>query len=163
RSGIVISEELTESCSAREPGRPVFSRLLTDVAAGRVYGVVCWKLDRLARNPIDGGALTHYLGKGLLQEIMTSDGRHDGSGDSKFMLSVLFGAATKYTDDLSANVKRGNRDLCEKGRLPTSAPLGYVKVHDDPGREGAGRVVRDPERFLLVQRVWRDIARGTMT
>jgi len=34
------------------------------------------------------------------------------------MLSVLFGAATKMTDDLSAGVKRGNRELWKQGRIP---------------------------------------------
>ena len=72
RSGLTIERELEEACSAREPGRPVFSKLLGDVAAGRVERILAWKLDRLTRNPIDGAALTHFLGKGHLKEIITS-------------------------------------------------------------------------------------------
>jgi DNA invertase Pin-like site-specific DNA recombinase len=51
RTNLRISAELVESCSAREPGRPVFSKLLADVAAGLVPGILCWRLDRLAQNP----------------------------------------------------------------------------------------------------------------
>ncbi|MCC6528476.1 MAG: recombinase family protein, partial [Polyangiaceae bacterium] len=36
RQGLTISVELAEACSAREPGRPIFSRLLKDIDAGRV-------------------------------------------------------------------------------------------------------------------------------
>src|SRR4051812_8480022 len=97
RAGLVVTTELTESCSAREPGRPIFSKLLSDIERGRVPRVLAWKLDRLARNPVDGGALIHALGKGKLREIVTPEGTYAGNGDSKFMLAVQFGAATKMT------------------------------------------------------------------
>jgi len=64
REDLTIERELVEHCSAREPGRPVFSELLNQVAHGGVERILAWKLDRVARNPIDGGALIHYLGKG---------------------------------------------------------------------------------------------------
>ncbi len=163
RTGLGIDAELEEAYSAREPGRPVFSQLLGDVAAGRIERVLAWKLDRLARNPIDGGALIHFLGKGHLKEIVTLEGTYTGSGDSKFMLSVLFGAATKMTDDLAMGVRRGNKAVHEKGRITGIPPVGYMKVHDGDGRTGARRVVPDPERFPLVQRGFRDLVRGTFT
>jgi site-specific DNA recombinase len=160
RSGLAVTEELTESCSAREPGRPVFSRLLQDIAAGRIERLLAWKLDRLARNPIDGGALIHYLGKGLLKELVTPEGTFTGAGDSKFMLSVLFGAATKMTDDLSQGVRRGNRAVHERGRINGPPPLGYIKVRDQPGFRGAGKCMPDPERFEILRRAWRHVLAG---
>lgn len=163
RNGFSITTELTESCSAREPGRPVFSKLLSDASAGKIQRILAWKLDRLARNPVDGGALIHVLGKGRLEEIVTPEGTYSGTGDSKFMLAVLFGAATKMTDDLAAGVRRGNRDLCSTGRIPGRAPLGYLKVRDRPGFRGAGKVVPDPERFPLVRQLWLDLISGTVT
>ena len=71
------------------------------------------------------------------------------------MLSVLFGAATKMTDDLSQGVRRGNRAVYERGRINGRAPLGYIKIRDLPGFRGAGKVVPDPERFEHVKRVWK--------
>ncbi len=161
RHGLAITRELTEACSAREPGRPIFGKLLADIAAGRVGAVLCWRLDRLARNPVDGGQLIHLLGKGFLKEIITTEGRYTGTGDQKFMLAVLFGAATKYTDDLSAGVKRGNGEVLKAGRIPGAPPLGYLKVRDRTGPKGAGKVVPDPERFELVRRVWQHALTGS--
>lgn len=163
RSGLTITHELVESCSARRPGRPIFSKLLKDAEAGRVERVLSWRLDRLARNPVDGGQLIFLLGEGVLKELITPEGSYTGAGDSKFMLSVLFGAATKMTDDLSAGVKRGSEDVLKAGRLPGCPPLGYIKVRDRPGFRGAGKVVPDPERFEIVQRMWKDMASGTTT
>ncbi|PKQ07437.1 MAG: hypothetical protein CVT71_01055, partial [Alphaproteobacteria bacterium HGW-Alphaproteobacteria-10] len=163
RGGLRIELELTEACSAREPGRPVFSKLLQDISAGRVERILCWKLDRLARNPVDGGSLIHLLGKGMLGEIVTPEGTYTGTGDSKFMLAVLFGAATKMTDDLSVSVKRGNREIHKSGRITGNPPLGYMKVRDRPGFRGAGKVVPDPDRFPLVRRIWRELLVGSTT
>jgi site-specific DNA recombinase len=156
----MVTSELTESYSAREPGRPIFSKLLADIATGKVERILSWKLDRLARNPVDGGTLIHYLGNGFLKEIVTLEGTYTGAGDSKFMLSVLFGAATKMTDDLSQGVRRGNRSLCERGRIPGVPPIGYMKIRDVPGFRGAGQVVPDPDRFELVRRVWQRVLAG---
>ena len=163
RSGLTIESELEEACSAREPGRPVFSKLLGDVAAGRVERILAWKLDRLTRNPIDGAALTHFLGKGHLKEIITLEGMYTGSGDSKFMLSVLFGAATKMTDDLVMGVKRGNRDVHEMGRITGVPPIGYIKVRDRQGFRGAGKVVADPLRFSLLRSAFEEYLTGAYT
>jgi DNA invertase Pin-like site-specific DNA recombinase len=164
RAGLRVTEELTESRSAREPGRPVFSKLLADIERGKVERVLAWKLDRLARNPIDGGALIHALGQGKLREIVTPEGTYTGTGDSKFMLAIQFGAATKMTDDLSVGVKRGCRELLAEGRLPGAPPLGYLKIRDGMGfKSGAGKVIPDPERSPLLQQFFHDILSGAVS
>ncbi|MEO5927699.1 MAG: recombinase family protein [Patescibacteria group bacterium] len=162
RAGLAVTEELTESRSARDPGRPVFGHLLADIQRGKIERILAWKLDRLARNPVDGGALIHALGKGRLKEIVTPEGTYTGTGDSKFMLAIQFGAATKMTDDLSVGVKRGCRELLEEGRLPGAPPLGYIKIRDGMGfKSGAGKVMRDPERFPLLEMFFRDLLSGS--
>src|SRR4051812_3070004 len=57
RKGIKVLEILTEAKSAKEPGRPIFNSLMQRVYKGEADGILCWKLDRLARNPVDGGAI----------------------------------------------------------------------------------------------------------
>lgn len=163
RHGLVIAEDRTESYSAREPGRPVFSKLLTDIEIGKVDAIVCWTLDRLARNPVDGGRIVHLLGKGLLKEIVTHDAVYTGTGDTKFMLQVLFGAATKMSDDLVVGVKRGNRAVHARGRITGLPPLGYMKERDSSFQRGAAPTVPDPERFAVVRQIWDDMLTGIVT
>jgi DNA invertase Pin-like site-specific DNA recombinase len=52
-----IAEILTESMSAKAPGRPVFNEMMQRLYRGEAAGIICWKLDRLARNSVDGGSI----------------------------------------------------------------------------------------------------------
>ena len=128
--GFDVTNELTESCSARQPGRPVFGELMKRVKKGEVQGILVWRLDRLARNMVDAGEIIYELTEGRLKEIVTPEATYTGTGDAKFMLAMLFGAAAKYTDDLSDAVRHGNRSVLEKGKVPGPVPLGYMKTHE---------------------------------
>src|ERR1039458_5684496 len=57
KRGLKISPGLTEAKSAKAPGRPVFNSLMERLYRSEADGILCWKLDRLARNPVDGGAI----------------------------------------------------------------------------------------------------------
>ena len=54
--GLHIAAVLTEAKSAKAPGRPVFNTMMERLYSGEADGVLCWKPDRLARNPVDGDA-----------------------------------------------------------------------------------------------------------
>lgn len=157
---IEIAQEFTESASARDPGRPVFGELMKLLKAGKVQGILVWKLDRLARNMVDGGEIIYELTLGRLKEIITPEATYTNAGDSKFMLAMLFGAAEKYSDDLSSAVRRGNKTVLERGKVPGPVPLGYVKTHEHEAIRGTGTVIPDPERFETVKRIWKEVLGG---
>lgn len=148
RRGLEVSRVFEESCSAKTPGRPVWKEVMGRVRKGEISGVLCWKLDRLARNPVDGGEIMWELGDGKLGEIVTPGRTFTGTSDDKLLMSIEFGMATKYVDDLSENVKRGNRKKLEAGWLPGRAPIGYLNDKLEK------TVIRDPERFDLVRKMW---------
>lgn len=62
---------LTEEKSAKAPGRPIFSQMIEDFTKGKANGIICWKLDRLARNPIDGGTISWLLQQNIVKHIQT--------------------------------------------------------------------------------------------
>lgn len=146
--GLTNIETLTESRSAKYPGRPIFGRVMERVSRGEVKGIICWKLDRLARNPLDGAAIVWALDQGKIEEIITPYNHLLNNSNDKFLMQLEFGMAKKYVDDLSDNTKRGIRLKLEKGWLPGPAPLGYL---NEP-REKI--IITDPERFHIVRKMW---------
>lgn len=124
REGLEIVEEFVEKKSAKMPGRMHFNEMLARVRASEAQGIVCWKLDRLARNPVDSGQVSWMLQQGILQHIQTPE-RSYFSQDSVLLMSVEFGMANQYVRDLAYNTKRGLRAKARRGEFPAPAPLGY--------------------------------------
>ena len=154
RLNLSIFEIITESKSAKIPGRPLFNTLMNKIHKGEIAGILCWKLDRLARNPIDGSVLVWALDQGKISEIVTPHGNFKNNSNDKFLMQIEFGMAKKYVDDLSDNVKRGNKAKLEKGWLPNLPPLGYL---NEPKER---TIVQDPERFSLLRRMWDLLLQG---
>ncbi|HOX30258.1 MAG TPA: recombinase family protein [Candidatus Pacearchaeota archaeon] len=125
REGLNIKETFIEKQSAKVPGRPIFTAMLSRIEKGEAQGIICWKLDRLARNPIDGGQISWMLQRGIIQHIQTHD-RGYFPTDNVLMMSVEFGMANQYILDLSQNTSRGLREKARQGIYPGQAPLGYM-------------------------------------
>ncbi len=68
-----VTDILTESKSAKEPGRKVFNEMARRIYRKEASGIICWKLDRLARNPIDGGQISWMLQQGIIRHIQTPE------------------------------------------------------------------------------------------
>jgi len=63
--GLAIKEAFIEKQSAKQPGRPIFNAMLARIEKGEADGIICWKLDRLARNPIDAARVQWFLQQDL--------------------------------------------------------------------------------------------------
>jgi len=160
RLNLTVVDVFSESQSAKSPGRPLFNEMIKKIEQGKANGIICWKLDRLARNPIDGGQIIWMLQKGIIKHIQTYD-RSYYPEDNVLLMSVEFGMANQFILDLSKNVKRGLKTKAEKGWLPTTAPLGYL--NDGSKEKGKKEIVKDPERFDLVKRMWELMLSGSYT
>ncbi len=153
-----ILEIFTESMSAKSPGRPLFNSLLKRIEAGEARGIICWKLDRLARNPLDGGAVIWAVSK-LGTDLVTPSKSY--TLDDQLIMYMEFGMANQFITDLSKNVKRGLKAKAEKGWLPNGAKPGYM--NDKYAEKGNKTIKKDPQRFPLIRRVWDLMLTGSYT
>ena len=125
QNDLLVMKEFTESRTAKEPGRPIFNQMLSEMEKGNASGILAWNPDRLARNSIDGGKVIYLVDEGKIQALKFPTFWFDTTPQGKFMLSVAFGQAKYYTDNLRENILRGIRQKLRRGQLPAKAPLGY--------------------------------------
>ena len=99
--------------------------MLQRIEKGEAQGIICWKLDRLARNPVDGGQISWFSKRASFSTSRPMTGVYR-SADNVLMMSVEFGMANQFIMDLSANMKRGLHEKVKRGEYPSFAPVGYM-------------------------------------
>jgi len=154
REHLEIVEWITESKTAKKPGRYEFARMLRMLDSGEAQGIVSWHADRLARNSIDGGQIVYMLDTGKLLDLKFPSFWFENTPQGKFMLSIAFGQSKYYVDNLSETVKRGNRQKLRMGNWPNKAPFGYL---NDPGTK---TIHVDKKRSLFVTKAFKQFATG---
>lgn len=156
REGLhIVGEPISESQSAKRPDvRPKFKALLNEVEDGKIDGIICWKLDRLSRNPADSGRIQQLLQDGKLQHIQTTEKSYFPE-DNAIVFSVEAGMSNQYIRELATNTKRGMRSKAEKGDKPGVPPPGYL--NDRLNKV----IVPDPENFTLIRVLWEKMLTGT--
>jgi site-specific DNA recombinase len=115
----------SESKSAKAPYvRPVFERVMKMIQTGEADAILCWSVDRLSRNAVDSGLISHLLQNEVIKEIRTYSRLYLPT-DNALVLSVDTGSANQYVRDLSVNTKRGLNSKVDKGHYPGTPPAGY--------------------------------------
>lgn len=160
-NGLNIVAVLSESKSAKTPEqRPVFNQMIERVKRGEANGIICWKLNRLARNPVDGGLISWMLQENKIKHIFTF-GRNYYPTDNVIVMAVELGMANQFVRDLSVDTARGLRNKAERGWYPTKPSLGYI--HNPFKKKGEKEIMEDPERFGLVRKMFDLMLTGAYT
>ena len=156
RDGLEIAEEFVEKRSAKSLGRPLFGEMMSRIQNGEAQGILCWKIDRLARNPVDGGQIQWLLQQGIVRHIQTHDRSHFPN-DNVLMMSVELGMANEYVRQLSANTARGLRQKARTGIYPGLAPIGYLN-------DSRTKTIRTHKKnSVLVREMFERYANGNTT
>src|ERR1043165_1295252 len=150
--GLNIAGTFQESRSAMMPfNRPEFTRMIKGIKAGKANGIVCWHINRLARNPLESGIIQQLLEDGKIDRIVTKD-REYTSADNAIIFSVESSLATQYSKDLGKMVKSGMEKKVSQGIYPSKAPFGYLNTK--MAEHGSNYIIKDPERFDIIRKIW---------
>ena len=156
QNDLEIAEEFVEKKSAKVPGRAIFNDMMSRIQRGDAHGIICWKIDRLARNPVDGGQVQWLLQQGVIRHIQTHDRSHYPN-DNVLMMSVELGMANEYIRQLSANTARGLRQKARQGIYPGLAPIVYL---NDPRTK---TICVHKKNAALVREMFEKYASGNAT
>lgn len=112
--------------------RPAFEKLVTDIEAGRLDGIVVWHLDRLTRSMKD---LTRVIeaGQSMKVNIACVHGVSLDLGDPTgvAVASILTAIAAMEVAHKGQRQKAANRQRAEKGKaFWTRRPFGYDRNED---------------------------------
>src|SRR3990167_7015220 len=90
KENLKIASFVTESKTAKEPGRQKFAEVLKEIEDGKADGILSWHPDRLARNSIDGGNIIYLLDTRKLLDLKFPSFWFDNTPQGKFMLNIPF-------------------------------------------------------------------------
>jgi len=155
REGLEVIKTYRESQSASKLGRPVLEEMLSNLQAGKADGILCWKLDRLARNMVEGGAIFQMLQDEVIKSIRCYDKEYNKATNA-IVFGVELGQATQYSVELRANVNRGMMFKFRNGYWPTLAPIGYLNVRE----QGQALVVPNESNAPLIAELFEEFSTG---
>jgi len=159
--GIKIEKVFQDTKSASKLGRDGFHKMMEAIEKSKEpVGLLCWKISRLARNPIDEGAVKYAFIRGKIKHILAGD-REYNEGENQIIMGIGFSQSTQFSLELSKDVKEGMDKKIEKGWRPTYASLGYI--NDPYGLKGEKKIYKDPERWELVKEGWMKLLTGVYT
>ena len=148
----IIGEYTDKALTGRTDKRPDFQRMLKDSERGVFKAVICWKMDRFARNRYDSAMYKYKLKKNGVRIYYAKESIPEGP-EGIILESVMEGYAEYYSENLSQNVKRGNYDSALERKTLGRRVLGLRKGPD-------GRFEIDPATAPIVLRIFEEYAAG---
>lgn len=155
KSSLRIVEEFRDSESAGKAGRTAFGQMVQLLKSDKtVTELLVEKTDRLYRNFSDH-VLIDELG---ITIHFVKDGRilgKDAKSTDKFINDIQTAQARFYLNNLSDEVKKGQRQKAREGKFPGGrVPLGYI-------RNGVSRTIEtDSERESMIRELFECYSEG---
>ena len=155
RNGFKIEKifSVSESASGQKR-RKMFGEMIILLKKKEIGLIVCEKVDRLTRNMRDAVLIDEWIKEDERREIHFAKESWILSKNSKsadrFMWNMRTSTSQFYTDNLSEEVKKGQKEKIAQGWLPTRPPLGYKTI----GERGHKIHIINEDKGPLVRRMF---------
>jgi len=144
---------ISESAGGKKQ-REIFNSMLAYVLKHNIKVIICEKVDRLTRNFRDAVAINDWLNEDSERQVHFVKENvvltRDSKSNEKFIWNIKVSVAQYYIDNLSEEVKKGQKEKIAQGWLPTKPPLGYKTL----GEKGHKTHIIDNEKSPLIKKLF---------
>ena len=125
REWLEVIKIFKETQTAKQPWRPQFNEMMKLLNKWKVDCIVTWKLNRLARNPIDEWTIKWVIQSGVIKTIFT-EWEVFNTGDNVLIMWMHFWMSTQYILDLQKDIKRWIKSKISNWWVCQKAPLWFI-------------------------------------
>src|SRR3989338_1451297 len=122
---------ISESASGQKQ-RATFNEMVAYVKKHDIKNIICEKVDRLTRNFRDAVAINDWIGGDAERQVHFVKKsvilNKDSKSNEKFIWNIKVSVAQYYLDNLSEEVKKGQKEKIAQGWLPTRPLSGYKTI-----------------------------------
>ena len=162
RLDVIQTFEVVESSTQGD--RKDFMSMIEFIRKQReCVALVADKVDRVQRSFKEYPLLDALIQEGKLELHFNTENyiiHRESVSQERLMWSIGVVMAQSYVDSLRDNVKRSIDQKLRVGECIGTAPIGYINIRDPRGRS---QVVIDPDRALLVRRIFQEYSTGQYT
>ena len=132
--------------------RDEFRQMMKDAEKGIFNAVICWKIDRFARNRYDSATHKAKLKKHGIRLFYAKESIPEGP-EGIILESVMEGYAEYYSENLAQNVRRGNYESALECKTLGHMCLGYQTSPE-------GKYQINPETAPTIRYIFEEYANG---
>ena len=144
---------ISESASGRYQ-RKSFDEMLDYVRKNDIKIIICEKVDRLTRNLKDAVSINEWLNQDAERQVhLVKDSlilHKESRSQEKLNWNIRIVFAQNYIDNLSEEVRKGQKEKIAQGWIPCRAKLGYKTI----GEKGHKTHIINEEKAPLVKKMF---------
>lgn len=144
---------VSESASGKQI-RKTFNELLAYANKNKISLILCEKIDRLTRNLKDAASISDWINEDSQREVhFVKESfivNKNTRAHENLVWDMKVAIARFYTNNLSEEVRKGQKEKIAQGGLPTKPPVGYKTI----GEKGHKIHIIDEENAPLVKKMF---------
>jgi site-specific DNA recombinase len=151
--GVKKAFRVSESASGKQI-RKTFNELLGYADKNKISIILCEKIDRLTRNLKDAASVSDWINEDSNREVhFVKESfivNKNTRAHENLVWDMKVAIARFYTNNLSEEVRKGQKEKIAQGWLPTKPPLGYKTIGD----KGHKIHIIDEEKAPLIRKMF---------
>lgn len=164
KKGLEVAKifKISESASGKQI-RKLFNEVFQYATKNNIEVVCCEKIDRLTRNPKDAAMVQDWIDESNGREVHFLKESFVLNRNTKAHESLVWdmkvAIARFYTNNLSEEVRKGQKEKVSQGWLPTKPPIGYKTTGD----KGHKIHIIDEEKAPFIRKMFELYSTGNYT